>query len=85
MYHFIALPHTDLATDARCEEIKVRQLLVKANVVPSSSILVILMTEALRSSETSVLTRATLHNIPEGAILHSHSREILKSYIALTG
>jgi hypothetical protein len=45
----------------------VRQLLFTANVVPSSSILVTLMMEAPSSSETSVLTRATLRNIPEGA------------------
>jgi hypothetical protein len=36
---------------------------------------------ALSSSATSVLTRATLRNIPEAAILHCHSRESLKSYI----
>jgi hypothetical protein len=41
----------------------VRRLLVTASVVPSSSILVTLM-EALSSSETSVLKRATRRNIP---------------------
>jgi hypothetical protein len=43
------------------------------------------MMEAVRSSETAVLTRATRRNIQKDDILHSHSRETLKSYIALTG
>jgi hypothetical protein len=63
----------------------VGRVLVTANVVLSSPILVTLMLQALSSSETSILSRVTRRNIPEDGILHSHRRENLKSYIALTG
>jgi hypothetical protein len=46
----------------------VLQLLVIFIVVLSSLIHSILMTEAIRSSKTSVLTRATRHHIPEDDI-----------------
>jgi hypothetical protein len=95
MLRCVALVRTDVSEERSASIIKVTRigelgtlvitsncrLLVTANVVPSSPILVTLMMEALRSSETSVLTRATWRNIPEDAILHSNCREQFKSYI----
>jgi hypothetical protein len=56
-----------------------RRLLVTANVHPSSQILVVMMMEALRSFETSVLTRATRRNIAEDVIF---TMEYSKKYFS---
>jgi hypothetical protein len=55
------------------------RLLVTANVVPSSQILLALMTEAILSSETSLIIRVTWNHIPEDYILHCHRGDV-KSY-----
>jgi hypothetical protein len=55
-------------------------LAVTINRLTLRRFLFILIKEALRFSETSVLTRGTLRNIQKDTILHSHRRENRKSH-----
>jgi hypothetical protein len=78
MLHSVALVRTDGRRKAKLRS--VLRLLVTAIVVSSSPILVTFMIEAICSSETSTLIRATRRNIPEDGNLHSHRRDDLKPY-----
>jgi hypothetical protein len=55
------VPEKRIASIIRVE--RVPQLLVAANLVPSSPILITLMMVVICSSETSILTRATRHHL----------------------
>jgi hypothetical protein len=78
MLRHMALVRADVSSFIRLTRIGELGTLVMAN-IPSSPILVTLMMEALGSSETSVLTRATQRTIPEDTLLHNKT---LLAYIS---
>jgi hypothetical protein len=89
LYH-VAFVGTDISEERSTSVIRVakivflqsvHRLLVMANAVLGSLILLTLMMEALCVSETSVPTRATQRPISEDLILHSHCHENLTSYM----
>jgi hypothetical protein len=97
MWLRVLLARTDISEERIASIIRVERigelrttLLVTSNykmlwTTSDSLIFFTLMTEAVSTSETLLLTRATRSHMQEEYILRSHRLESIKSYIPLTG
>jgi hypothetical protein len=81
MLRRLALVRTDVSEELTASFIRVTRIGELGTTLAVTSNRCTLRRNKLSSSETSVLTTATWHNIPEDAIIHSHRREKLKSYM----
>jgi hypothetical protein len=86
MLRRVILVRTDVAEERIAfiiRAIRIAELGTTLAVASNRSTLTLM--EAIRCSETSVLTGVTQRNISEDSVRHSRRRDNLKSYIALTG
>jgi hypothetical protein len=84
MLHRVALVSTDVSEELSASTIRVRKIgELRITLAITSNRFTLQRNK--KFLQNVVLIRATWHNIPEDAILHSHCRENLKSYVSLTG
>jgi hypothetical protein len=80
MLRRVALVKTDVSEECTSSIIRVTRIGELGTLAVISNRCTLLMMEALRSSERSVLKSAIRRNIPENGILHSHRLENLRAY-----